>query len=114
MQSDKKITCHKLFVINVQGPDKRGNTTELQVVQWIVDGESKSILVEKREYYTDMRDQKRKLGKAKGFNRTDFELISQNWDKIKPLLYGDMPPVPEDIRKEHLAAKQAKDTEVPY
>ncbi len=76
--ADREITCQVLKVFS----EKQGrNTVRLQAVKW---GKYPPVL-EKREYWYDDSDQE-KAGKAKGFNREDFQVIIDNAQEIQNLL----------------------------
>lgn len=75
------IKGEELLVLSESEPDKKGQTKRLRVVRWIVDGESKSIKLEKRQFYKK-DDGEEGTGKADGFILKDLEAIKANWAKV--------------------------------
>jgi hypothetical protein len=76
--ADREITCD---VLKVYSEKKGRNTVRIQVVKW---GKYPPVL-EKREFWYDDQDAE-KTGKAKGFNREDFQLLMDNAQEIQNLL----------------------------
>ena len=87
------------LLVLVQGREnEEGRSWNLRLVQWIVDGEPKSIKLEKRRYFRDDYGEQR-TGKAEGFSLQDLELIRKNWEKIMNLM-NNPPSVDQELPEE--------------
>lgn len=75
----KEITCEVLKVLNEA--DVRDNVVRLRVITW----NGKNPQIEKREFWYDEAGNE-KMGKAKGFNLKDINLILENIEEIKKLM----------------------------
>lgn len=71
MRERKDISSQVLLVVDHRETDK--STTEIRVIEWSINGK-KYINLEKRDLFRDDSGEE-KMGKAKGFNRKDLELI---------------------------------------
>lgn len=65
--------------------DEKGRGWKLRVVQWIKGDESKSVLLEKRDYFRDEYGQV-KMGKARGFSLKDLEAVKEHWREVIELM----------------------------
>lgn len=74
----KKFNCEILLPLDEK--NIRGNKVKLQVVRW----NKYSPVLEKREYWD--KDGEEITGKCKGFNNEDFDIITENLEKIQELL----------------------------
>lgn len=81
---EKNIECKVVKVLMSQEAG-RGGSNQLRIVRWIVNGKDTGALLEKRNLFTTAEGQER-MGKAKGFNRTDVAYVVENWAEIQTLL----------------------------
>ena len=62
----------ELLVVAEKKPDDKGRSWRLRLVQWIIDGKSKSVKLEKRSFYPDEYGNE-KMGKSEGFSLSDLQ-----------------------------------------
>jgi len=53
-----------------------------RLVQWVIDGVSKSVKLERRTFFKPEGDEDFKMGKAEGFGLKDLEACKPHWSKI--------------------------------
>lgn len=75
----------ELLVVNDWTAKDGSKGLRTRVVQWIIDGEAKSVTLEKREFYRDDAGEM-KTGKAKGLGLRDIEALKPHWPKIIDLM----------------------------
>jgi hypothetical protein len=98
----------ELLVITKTEPNDKGNSRRLRLVQWVVDGQSKSVKLEKRNFFTDEYGEE-KTGKADGFVLQDLEACRPHWKKIMELMKTPPPvaaPTAIDKAKEMFGAEE--------
>ena len=78
----KDIVGKTLLKISSTDEDSRGQHVEVRVVQWIIDGEAKSVKLEKRQFYKDEETGQEMMGKADGFTLKDLATIQPRWKEI--------------------------------
>lgn len=78
-EKKKDIKCDVLTVLN-ESESRRG-ITRLQIVSW----NGRSPLLEKREFWTDSEGNE-KMGKAKGLNLDDLDMIVEQFDAIEKMM----------------------------
>lgn len=83
-KNDVEIKSQTLYLANRHEKDKR--RVDIRVVDWIVNGKHTPLL-EKRDFYQNDMGEWR-LGKAKGFNAGDLDLLQDHWQAIKDALTG--------------------------
>ena len=71
----------ELLVIAERKADDKGRSWKLRLVQWVVDGKSKSVKLEKRNFFTDEYGAV-KTGKAEGFKIDDIRALKPHWTDI--------------------------------
>jgi hypothetical protein len=100
-----------LVIVDLKSRNKEGSGTKLRVVQWVVNGQSKSVKVEKRQYYLDAYG-KTMTGKAEGFSLDDLNALKPHWPRVLELMRN--PPAVKT--PEPVAAAAASDAidEVPF
>lgn len=76
----KDIIGRELIVIAKTDADKYGNARVVRVVQWIIDGEPKSIKLEKRMFFRNKEGEER--SKPDGFTLIDLKEIQPRWRDI--------------------------------
>ena len=103
------IQAVELITIIVGPEDSKGNSWRLRLVQWVVDGVSKSVKLERRKFFKDAYGDI-KTGKADGFTLRDLEACKEHWPKIMSLLKNP-PAVQPDVIEN--AKKILGATEVP-
>jgi len=81
----------ELITIIVGPEDQKGNSWRLRLVQWVVDGVSKSVKLERRKFFKDPYGDT-KTGKADGFTLRDLEACKEHWPKIMQLMKNPPPP----------------------
>jgi len=74
-----------LIVIAESKENDKGNSWRLRLVQWVVDGEVKSVKLEKRRFFRDEYGNQ-KTGKADGLRLEDLEACKPHWTKIMELM----------------------------
>jgi hypothetical protein len=108
MADGKDIQAVELVTIAVSKEDKEGRSWRLRLVQWVVDGEAKSIKLERRNFFKDAYGEI-KTGKADGFTLKDLEACKEHWPKIMDLMKNPPAVKPKDIKeaaKEILGAEE--------
>ena len=85
----KNIQSEVLLMVSRAEFNDGAKSTEVRVVDWIVDGKHYPQL-EKREMYRDDSGEW-KMGKAKGFSRKDLEKVQDAWGEIMAALGGTLP-----------------------
>jgi len=110
MADTKDIQGIELITIAVSKEDERGNSWRLRLVQWVIDGVSKSVKLERRNFFRDAYGEPR-TGKADGLTLRDLEACKEHWPKIMSLMKNPPPYVPkvEDVKaaaKEILGAEE--------
>lgn len=78
-------------------PRDNGSFRTLRLVQWVVDGQSKSVKLEKRNFFLDEYGEIR-TGKCEGLTIQDLEACKPHWTKIVELMKTPPPyvaPTPE-------------------
>lgn len=100
-----EIEGRELLVVAEKKPDEKGRSWKLRLVLWVVDGESKSVKLERRNFFTG-EDGEMKTGKADGFSLKDLEALKSHWTAIIKLMQN--PPKVEG------AANEINPEEVPY
>ena len=93
----------ELLTIVQSEPDKRGNFRKVRLVHWIVDGEPKSVKLEKRVFYKDEYGAL-KTGRADGFALKDLEACKPHWAKIIQLMKNPPAVVKQEVTKEDVKA----------
>ena len=88
----KDIVGRSLLTVSKTDEDQRGQHMEIRVVQWIIDGEAKTVKLEKRQFYKD-DDGAEMTGKADGFTLKDLAAVRDNWSKIVATIKNP-PPIP--------------------
>lgn len=83
MKEQKSIEGKVVKVLQEQ--EGFGGTNQLRIVRWIVDGKDTGALLEKRNFF-GTKDGDLKMGKAKGFNKTEVAYIVDHWNEIEPLM----------------------------
>jgi len=83
--ADKKIEGVELIVILEGKVDDKGRSWKLRLVQWVIDGESKSVKLERRNFFTGESGDTM-TGKADGFSLKDLEACKPHWPKIMELM----------------------------
>ena len=94
-------TYQTIVLLNLsvwENPNKPGTGYSLDVVQSVVDGQSKGVGVEK-VYFKD--DGAKRIGKP--LQRNDFRALKQRWSEVLGLMENP-PPVPPPPAVEPLAA----------
>ena len=81
MADGKTIEAVELITIAVGPEDDKGNSWRLRLVQWVIDGVSKSVKLERRKFFKDAYGET-KTGKADGFSIRDLEACKEHWPKI--------------------------------
>lgn len=82
----------ELLVLAEGRPRDDGSTWKLRVVQWVVDGQSKSVKLEKRKFFKDEYGNL-KMGKAEGFSLDDLKSCNPKWGVIADLMKNPPPVV---------------------
>lgn len=62
-----------------------GGTNQIRIVRWIVDGKDTGALLEKRNFFNS-KDGDEKMGKAKGFNKSEVQFLVEQWKEIEGLM----------------------------
>ena len=110
MAEAKDIQAVELITIAVSQEDAEGRSWRLRLVQWVIDGVSKSIKLERRNFFRDAYGEPR-TGKADGFTLRDLEACKEHWPKIMQLMKN--PPAVKPV-----GVKQAEEilgaSEVPF
>jgi hypothetical protein len=83
MAEKASIECNVVKVLMTQ--DMGRGINQIRIVRWIVDGKDTGALLEKRNFFKS-KEGDEKMGKAKGFNRSDVSYIVENWKEIQTLL----------------------------
>jgi hypothetical protein len=96
------IRAVELIVMMETQPNEKGNCRKLRLVQWVVDGESKSIKLEKRNFFTDEYGNQ-KTGKCDGLRLDDLEACKPHWTKIMELMKN--PPAVKSPELEQAVAQ---------
>jgi hypothetical protein len=113
MADGAKIEGVELITIAVSKENDKGNSFRLRLVQWVIDGVSKSVKLEKRNFFRDAYGEVR-TGKADGFTLRDLEACKEHWPKIMDLMKN--PPAVKTVTDTAVAA--AKEilgaSEVPF
>lgn len=71
----------ELLVVAKKDPDEKGRSWKLRLVQWVVDGEAKSVKLERRNFFATEEGETR-AGKADGFSLKDLEALKPFWKQI--------------------------------
>jgi hypothetical protein len=100
------IEGRELAVYAEKKPDDKGRSWRLRLVQWIVDGEAKSVKLERRNFFVD-EGGVTKMGKADGFILKDLEALHPHW-KAMIATMKNPPPLSENDSKPDL------DDEAPF
>ena len=110
MADTKDIQGVELITIAVSKEDDKGNSWRLRLVQWVIDGVSKSVKLERRNFFRDAYGETR-TGKADGFTLRDLEACKEHWPKIMEMMKNPPAVKPAAIKaaEEILGA-----TEVPF
>ena len=113
------IEGRELIVIAESKPNDKGNFWKLRLVQWIVDGVSKSIKLEKRRFFTDEYGNV-KTGKCDGFLLDDLKAVRPHREKIAEFMKNPPPadsPTAEQaaaMAKEVFHGEKQQDDEIPF
>lgn len=102
--NNKNIESNELLNVNSEEKMKGQQRIDIRVVDWIV-GDKHYPLLEKREFILN-GDQWR-IGKAKGFNLQDMNLIKSRWSDIISALGGI--PTDSDNDQTPAAVEQVSD-----
>ena len=111
------IEAVELIVIAQGKEDEKGNSWKLRLAQWVVDGEAKSIKLEKRRFWRNEQGELR-TGKADGLRLQDLEACKPHWAKIMELMKN--PPSVELKKAVEVAksvmpgATEVNDDEIPF
>ena len=110
------IQAVELLTIVVGPETDKGNSWRLRLVQWVVDGVSKSVKLERRKFFKDAYGDT-KTGKAEGFSLRDLEACKEHWPKIMALMKS--PPAvvekPEIVKKaEEMMGEGSKSSDMPF
>jgi len=108
MADTKDIQAVELITIAVSQEDKEGRSWRLRLVQWVVNGEAKSIKLERRNFFKDAYGET-KTGRADGFTIKDLEACKEHWPKIMELMKNPPAVKKQDIKeaaKEILGAEE--------
>ena len=93
-----QIDAVELITIAVGPEDQKGNSWRLRLVQWVVDGQSKSVKLERRKFFKDAYGDT-KTGKADGFTLRDLEACKEHWPKIMQFMKTPPEVKPEILQK---------------
>lgn len=91
-KQDKDIRCVVLRELKKKVNETRGTSLVLRTVDWIIDGKHYKKL-ENRELFTDQNSGEEKMGKAKGMDLADMDIIMDNWGEIRSDLGDKVPSV---------------------
>ena len=111
------IQAVELITIAVGPETDKGQSWRLRLVQWVINGESKSVKLERRRFFKDAYGDTM-TGKADGFTLRDLEACKEHWPKIMSLM--KTPPAvvkkPEIVQKaeEILGEGSQTNSEVPF
>lgn len=99
----------ELIVIAKGEKNDKGQSWRLRLVQWVVDGQSKSVKLEKRRFFLDAYNEE-KTGKNDGLTIQDLTACKPHWAKIMELMKN--PPVVKQ-KTEAVKAAEAAQTVFP-
>jgi hypothetical protein len=110
----KKIDAVELITIGIGKEDDKGNSWRLRLVQWFVDGQPKSVKLERRRFYKDSYGSPM-TGKADGLSLNDLNACKPHWKKIMELMQNPPKTMPMTAPE---AAEMAKEVlsgeEIPF
>lgn len=69
--------------------DEEGESggVQIRVLKWVIDGKESQTYLEKRQYRIQP-DKSKFFSKAKGFTKSDLNLLAEKWDDVAKLMEG--------------------------